>query len=109
MSTSLLEPFGKSKDRCMLAILTFLQRAQGNWVNKAELSLQKFTYKKRSRFADFAAETITRKARDLAELGLIERREVDHTAEYRFAGVVPLQKIRVAIIEEGVFKGFKLV
>lgn len=105
----LLAKHGKDKDQCMFSILMFLERAQGNWVNKAELSLQKFVYKKRARFVDFAPETICRKARALADLGLIERREVEHTAEYRFAGEVPTQKIRVAIIEEGVFKGFKLV
>jgi len=106
----LLRKHGKEGDNCMINILTFMHGCKGNWVNKAELSLQKFTYMEGAKVKRFAPETISRKARDLAEMGLLQRNEINHTAEYRWPETqeVPRKKeVRIEIIN-GVRKAILL-
>lgn len=96
----LLAPFGKEGDNCMRSILQFLFAARGLWVNKAELSLQKFAYTEKGRTKFFSPETIGRKARNLAELGLLQRNEINHTAEYRWPESQTVAKQReIQIVE----------
>lgn len=79
---SLLRNSGHENDNCMIAILEYFSIRKGEWVNKAHLSLLQFPYTEKGRRKHFSPETIGRKARLLAELGLLERKEVDHIAHY---------------------------
>lgn len=84
MILSLLKKYGHEKDRCMAAILNYHSEHRGEWINKAALSLLQFTYVEKGARKHFSPETISRKARALAVLELLDRKEEGGTAWYRW-------------------------
>lgn len=98
----LLKPHSLEDDNCMVAILEWLD-GRGR-INKAELVLQKFRYWKKGRreWCTFSAETIGRKARKLAELGIIERHESNHQTWYALpseARIEPKKPVQMEMVE----------
>ena len=90
---SLLEPFGAENDACLLAILSWCSENHRR-VNSAELSLMGFRHflKGRREWVAFSPETIARKARQLAEWGLLERGfDLHHHTWYEMKGNTPVR------------------
>lgn len=84
MIRSLLKKHGYENDNCMVNLLSYMHGHRGEWVNKAALTLLQFPYYEKGIKKFFAAETIGRKARKLAELNLLERKEEAHQTLYKW-------------------------
>lgn len=105
----LLKPFGGENDQCYLAILEWCN-ANRRRVNSTELSLMGFKrWKKGQRvWVAFSPSCIERKARKLAEWGLLERGyDTSHHAWYEWpvsqnpAPQAPLNREPVIVLVDG--------
>lgn len=93
-----LKELGLHNDQCYVAILNWFAENPNRRVNSTELSLMGFKrYKKGQRvWVNFSPSCVERKARKLAELGLLERGyDTSHHAWYLSTGeaVEPVRKI----------------
>jgi hypothetical protein len=72
---NLLKPFGGENDQAYLVILTWFNENRDRRVNSAELSLMGFKRLKKAQhvYVSLSPETIARKARQLAEWGLLDK------------------------------------
>ncbi len=90
-----LKKIGHGNDQAMIKIMEFFQTA-GRSVNKNELTLIGFKkYRKAQRdYVPFATETIGRKARLLAELGLLKATYKNGYTYYSYEGTscTPVEK-----------------
>lgn len=85
---NLLKPFNAENDQAHVAILTWFADNQDRRVNTAELSLMGFRHFKKGQrvWVPFSPETIARKARQLAQWGLLEKgHDTSHHTWYRWA------------------------
>lgn len=100
----LLKKYGHENDGCMRAILEYFNVRKGEWVNKAPLSLMQFPYIEKGKRKCFSPETIGRKARLLAEVGLLDRKEEDGSAWYRwpYGGLFVKKYEYVPVVVDGV-------
>ncbi len=71
---ALLKQYGAENDQCYVALLEWFNENRRR-VNSAELSLMQFQHFKKGQrvWVNFSPETIARKARQLAEWGLLDR------------------------------------
>lgn len=83
--------------------------ANPGWHNKSKLTKMDWLYDGRH-FESFASDTVAPKLREAEREGLIQNREERGQTWYAALDTpMPVVKKRVAVIENGVFKGYTLV
>lgn len=111
----LLKQFGGENDQCYVAILDWFSENRGRRVNSAELSLMGFKRLKKLQhvYVPFSPSCIERKARKLAEWGLLERGyDTSHHAWYSWPvgqSVAPQKPMEVRIEERNGVKTAVLI